>query len=65
MYGCVSSVRSHQSSLSGTKLVTGVQADSLTVPDTDSRSKNSNSRYRAWFALPNSGSKLNQHQDVV
>lgn len=25
----------------------------------------SNSRYRACFALPKSGSKLNQHQDVV
>lgn len=25
---------------------------------------NSNSRYRAWFAFPNSGSKLKQHQDV-
>lgn len=38
-HGCVSSVKSRQSSLSGMKLFTGIQADYLTIPDIDNRLK--------------------------
>lgn len=63
-HSCVSSVKSRQSSFSGIKLFTSIQADYLTIPDINNRlkkkKKNCISKYKAWFALSNSGSKPNR-----